>query len=137
MIRPFTRIFQISVFALLFAQVLVAQTAKTAQIKGKIIEAQTKAPLAYAEVRILKSTDSTLITGGISDDKGQVLLQVPYGQYYAVVEFLGYQAIKISNLVLSAEKTTLDLGQISLSTSVLKFARSSCTGRKKQHGTHP
>jgi ferric enterobactin receptor len=117
MIRPFTRIFQISALVLLFAQVLVAQTAKTAQIKGKIIEAQTKAPLAYAEVRILKSSDSTLVTGGISDDKGQVSLQVPYGQYYAVVEFLGYQAIKIPNLVLSAEKTTHDLGQISLSAS--------------------
>jgi outer membrane receptor protein involved in Fe transport len=117
MIRPFTRIFQITVLTLLFAQISLAQTAKTAQIKGKIIEAQTKAPLAYAEVRILKNTDSTLVTGGISDDKGQVSLQVPYGQYYAVVEFLGYQAIKISNLVLSAEKTTLDLGQISLSAS--------------------
>ena len=88
-----------------------------ANIKGKIIEAQSKAPLAYAAIRILKNSDSTLVSGGISDEKGQFSLEAPYGDYHAVVEFLGYQAIKIPSFSVSAGKNSLDLGQISLSAS--------------------
>ena len=115
--HPLTKVILAGLFILSFLSQGFGQNSKMATIKGKIIEAQSKAPLAYAAIRILKNSDSTLVTGGISDEKGQFSLEAPYGDYHAVVEFLGYQAIKIPSFSVSAGKNSLDLGQISLSAS--------------------
>lgn len=115
--HPLTKVILAGLFILSFLSQGFGQNSKMANLKGKIIEAQSKAPLAYAAIRILKNSDSTLVTGGISDEKGQFSLEAPYGDYHAVVEFLGYQAIKIPSFSLSAGKSSLDLGQISLNAS--------------------
>ena len=115
--HPLTKVILAGLFILSFLHQGFGQNSKMANIKGKIIEAQSKAPLAYAAIRILKNSDSTLVSGGISDEKGQFSLEAPYGDYHAVVEFLGYQAIKIPSFSVSAGKNSLDLGQISLSAS--------------------
>ncbi len=59
-------------FVLLFISLSVdAQNAKKgAVVKGTIIDNQTNVALGYATIRVLKSTDSTLAGGSISDDKG-------------------------------------------------------------------
>lgn len=115
--QPSTKTAQVFFFFLLCITSAFAQNNKLASIKGKVLESQSKAPLAYAEIRILKNSDSTLVTGGISDDKGQFSLEAPYGEYHAIVEFLGYQRQRIPNLSLNASKSNLDLGNISLSAS--------------------
>lgn len=115
--HPLTKVILAGILSLLFLQNGFGQNTKLANIKGKIIESQSKAPLAYAAIRILKNSDSTLVTGGISDEKGQFSLEAPYGDYYAMVEFLGYQPIKIPSFSLSPGKNTLDLGTINLSAS--------------------
>jgi len=117
MYHPSTKIVQVLFFFLLCFTSTFAQNNKLANIKGKVIEAQSKAPLGYAEIRILKNSDSTLVTGGISDDKGQFSLDAPFGEYHAIVEFLGYQKQTISNVSVGAGKNNLDLGVISLSAS--------------------
>lgn len=115
--HPLTKVILAGVFILFLVQSGFGQNSKMATIKGKIIEAQSKGPLAYAAIRVLKNSDSTLVSGGISDEKGQFSLEAPYGDYHAIVEFLGYQAIKIPSFSVSAGKNSLDLGQISLSAS--------------------
>ena len=115
--HPLTKVILAGMLSLLFLQNGFGQNTKLANIKGKIIESQSKAPLAYAAIRILKNSDSTLVTGGISDEKGQFSLEAPYGDYHAMVEFLGYQPIKIPSFSLSPGKNTLDLGTINLSAS--------------------
>lgn len=115
--HPSTKIVQALFFFLLCFTSTFAQNNKLAKIQGKVIEAQSKAPLGYAEIRILKNSDSTLVTGGISDDKGQFSLEAPFGEYHAIVEFLGYQKQSIPNISVNAGKNNLDLGVISLSTS--------------------
>jgi outer membrane receptor protein involved in Fe transport len=117
-------------FILSFLQHGFGQNTKPANIKGKIIEAQSKAPLAYAAIRILKNSDSTLVSGGISDEKGQFSLEAPYGEYRAVVEFLGYQPIKIPSFSVSAGKNSLDLGTISLSASAQNLQEVVVQGEK-------
>ena len=89
-------------------------TKKAATVKGKITDQQTNAPLGYATVWIFKSTDSTLAGGGISDEKGQILVEVGYGQYYAVVEFIGYKSLIISPFAVSKEQPTHDLGTLQM-----------------------
>ncbi|MFN8346392.1 MAG: TonB-dependent receptor [Spirosomataceae bacterium] len=90
---------------------------KAATVKGKITDVQTGAPLSYATIRVLKSTDSTLAGGGISDEKGQFTVDAPFGQYYAVLEFIGYKSIKSAVFSLSKEQPSLDLGTLKLTPS--------------------
>jgi outer membrane receptor protein involved in Fe transport len=106
-----------AVLLLLLVHAGKTQNAKLASLKGKVLEATSKAPLAYAEIRLLKNSDSTLVTGGITDDKGLFALEAPYGEYHAIVAFLGYQRQIISGINLSSAKNNLDLGLIALSTS--------------------
>lgn len=93
---------------------------KVATVKGQIIDIQTNMPLAYATIRVLKNADSTLVSGAISDEKGQFLVDLVYGQYYAIVEFIGYKPLKTSAFLLSKEQSSHDLG-------ILKIAASSQT----------
>lgn len=128
--HPLTQVILAGLFILSLIQSSFGQNTKLANIKGKIIEAQSKAPLAYAAIRILKNSDSTLVSGGISDEKGQFSLDAPYGDYHAVVEFLGYQPIKIPSFSVSAGKNSLDLGTISLSASAQNLQEVVVQGEK-------
>lgn len=128
--HPLTKVILVGLFILSFLHHGFGQNTKPANIKGKIIEAQSKAPLAYAAIRILKNSDSTLVSGGISDEKGQFSLDAPYGDYHAVVEFLGYQPIKIPSFSVSAGKNSLDLGSISLSASAQNLQEVVVQGEK-------
>ncbi|WP_028663819.1 TonB-dependent receptor domain-containing protein [Runella zeae] len=96
---------------------LEAQNTKKATIKGKIIDTQTSAPLGYATIRVHKTADSSLVSGAISDDKGQFLVEVPYGKYYTVVEFIGYKSLKSSMFEVSKEQSVQDLGVLKIETS--------------------
>lgn len=128
--HPLTKVILAGLFILFLVQNGFGQNSKLANIKGKIIEAQSKAPLAYAAIRILKNSDSTLVSGGISDEKGQFSLEAPYGDYHAVVEFLGYQPIKIPSFSVSAGKNSLDLGTISLSAAAQNLQEVVVQGEK-------
>ncbi|WP_421795487.1 TonB-dependent receptor domain-containing protein [Haliscomenobacter sp.] len=128
--HPLTKVILAGLFILFLVQNGFGQNSKLANIKGKIIEAQSKAPLAYAAIRILKNSDSTLVSGGISDEKGQFSLEAPYGDYHAVVEFLGYQPIKIPSFSASAGKNSLDLGTISLSAAAQNLQEVVVQGEK-------
>jgi ferric enterobactin receptor len=90
---------------------------KGAFIKGTIIDAQTNAPLSYATIRVLKNTDSTLAGGGISDEKGQISIDIPFGSYYAVVEFIGYKSLKTNTFSVSKEQVSHDLGPLKITAS--------------------
>ena len=96
---------------------LEAQNTKKATIKGKIVDTQTSAPLGYATIRVHKTADSSLVSGAISDDKGQFLVEVPYGKYYTVVEFIGYKSLKSSMFEVSKEQSVQDLGVLKIETS--------------------
>ncbi|WP_428655186.1 TonB-dependent receptor domain-containing protein [Runella sp.] len=91
-----------------------AQTGKKASVKGKVIDSQTNAPLGYATIRVLKSTDSSLVSGAITDEKGQFSVEAAYGDYYAVVEFIGYKPLKTTVFALSKEQPSHDVGTLKI-----------------------
>jgi ferric enterobactin receptor len=86
-------------------------------LKGKVIDSQTSTPLSYASVRVLKISDSTLIAGNITREDGLFSIDMPLGQAYAIVEFIGYQPLKISSFSLTKEQSIHDLGIIKLSSA--------------------
>ena len=78
------------------------------EIKGKIIDMETDGPLEYATVSLFNSQDSTLVTGVITDSKGNFSLKAKPGKYYVVLQFIGYES-KTININL---KDNVSLGTI-------------------------
>ena len=105
------RIFIFSV-ALMCAMVSFAQTS----IAGKVQDTQAN-PIAYATVSLLRS-DSSLVTGAITDDAGAFALSAPSGKYLLQVSFIGYQTVCQSvrtgskDLLLTLREETEQLGEV-------------------------
>ena len=70
--------------------------------------------LQYATVSLLKTADSALVTGTVSDEQGSFELAAPAGTYLLKTAFLGYETHFSSNLELSASQPRIDLPVIRL-----------------------
>lgn len=98
--------------ALLCAMVTFAQS----NLAGKVQDTQS-APIAYATVSLLR-TDSTLVTGTITDDAGAFALSAPSGKYLLQVSYIGYrtvcQTVKTGdkNLLLTLTEESKQLGEV-------------------------
>ncbi|MFM2250840.1 MAG: hypothetical protein RLZZ358_1767 [Bacteroidota bacterium] len=108
-------------FSLFFFVVLfVPQHDLVAQQKGKlrgtVQESGKASPLPFATVGVYTQKDS-LIGGGIADEKGNFEVDLPLGTFYALVEFMGFEALKSSVFTLSTKQNAVDLGSISLQSS--------------------
>ncbi|WP_161888384.1 outer membrane beta-barrel family protein [Pontibacter russatus] len=102
---------------LIFALPGMAQSGKTVTVRGKVVDTQTGQPLPYASVGLFKSGDNGLATGNITDETGLFALEAPSGEYYALVEFMGYKAVKTPVFRLTSEKPEHQLGTLRLQPS--------------------
>ena len=70
----------------------VSALAQERLISGVVIDSDSKEPAYQATVRLLK-TDSTLVTGAISDESGSFKLNAPAdGDYIVKITSIGYEA---------------------------------------------
>lgn len=86
------------------------------KIKGTVQDKSTSEPLPFSTIGVFSEKDS-LVGGGISDENGKFTVDLPFGKYYALVEFMGFEALKTDVFTLSRENQNLDLGEIGLETS--------------------
>ncbi|MGV3585611.1 MAG: TonB-dependent receptor domain-containing protein [Adhaeribacter sp.] len=98
----------------------LAQAAKKDAVKGKVQDAVTGEPLPYATVRLFRSADNALVSGNITNEAGQFTLDAPLGEYYALIEFMGYKAFKSPAFTLTNDKTEHQLGTLKLEASAGK-----------------
>src|SRR5688572_31235535 len=100
----------------LFALVCVAGNSQDPEQEGALITGsimdEKKTPVPYGNVAIHSATDSTLITGGVSDDQGNFKVPVKPGKYFVKISFLSYKEKSISNVVVA--DTRVDLGVVTL-----------------------
>ena len=87
-------------------------------IKGKILDSLSSAPVGFATIRVFSSDEKKLINGDISHDAGDFDIELPYGKYYAEIDFMGYESRKTKDIVLSQANPIYDFGAIKLATSV-------------------
>lgn len=83
-------------------------------IKGKVIDGTTGQPLDYATITILSKRDSSLVTGGITDDKGLFTIETKMGKYFAQIDFLAFETKTIERIPLGKGQFLADLGTIPL-----------------------
>lgn len=84
-------------------------------IKGKIVDANSGNPLAYATISLFSKTDSLLVDGNITDQAGIFSIATKPGIYFAKFEFLAYEPFSVDPINLA--KGTVDLGNIALKPS--------------------
>lgn len=83
-------------------------------VRGKVIEAETDAPMGYANVAIFAAADSTVAGGIMTSDNGAFELKnLAPGKYYLSVNFIGF-AKKTIQLQITPAKPVIDLGTIKL-----------------------
>lgn len=84
-------------------------------IYGKVIEAESGNPAEYAKVILHKLPDSSLVTGVMTDKKGEYLFEnVSYGKYYLIADFIGFEKV-MKKAVVSPKNSKIELETFSLS----------------------
>ncbi|MFD2570805.1 TonB-dependent receptor domain-containing protein [Spirosoma soli] len=101
----------------LTATALQAQDSGRLKLRGKVFDAQTNTPLVYANVRLFKQTDSSFVAGAITNETGDFSIDALSGNYYALLEFVGYKTHKTSAIRLARETAPHDLGTLKLAAS--------------------
>ena len=88
-------------------------------ISGTITEYETNENIPYATVALYSKNESILITGVISNDNGQFLLEkISEGDYFIKISFMGYKDHFIDSINFSIADTNIDLGIIQLKTNI-------------------
>ena len=95
---------------------------KSGIIKGVIKDFQTEAPMEYANVAIYSSVDSSLVTGGITNQAGKFeITGVDFGDYYLEAKFIGFNKTEVNKIILDKENPTSDVGNILLKPSSVEI----------------
>ncbi|MDX2283375.1 MAG: TonB-dependent receptor [Bacteroidia bacterium] len=102
-IHPHTLIRALACWLALLPGVSLAQSL-TQTIRGTVVDADSKYPLAGVTVVLLSETN-TPITGANTDDQGNYRLSsVPLGRQTLRFTYLGYQPVLLSNLIVTSAK---------------------------------
>ncbi|ESU18710.1 putative TonB-dependent receptor [Flavobacterium cauense R2A-7] len=86
------------------------QTAKV-KVTGKVIEKSTNQPLEYASIYAQNTKNASIVSGGMTDAKGEFTFDVPAGVYYIKVEFLGFKTVEFKD---KAINSNTNLGTIAV-----------------------
>ena len=74
-------------------------------LSGTILDSSTTEPLEYASISLINTRSKQLVTGGLSDEKGNFYIkEIPLGPYMAVIEFVGYKKKEIEPVNLFPNK---------------------------------
>ena len=83
-------------------------------ITGKIIDGNSKNPVARATVTVHNPQTNKLITGGYTDKQGKFTLNVSNGNYNIEVKFVGYDTIFVKNISINPSKQDHNCGDLIL-----------------------
>ena len=65
---------------------------KIGQVYGTVVDSATSKPIPYASISIVNSRSNTILTGGITDDRGIFhVKEIALGKHKVIVEYIGYE----------------------------------------------
>ncbi|KQC02740.1 outer membrane beta-barrel family protein [Pedobacter sp. Hv1] len=84
----------------------------TGRITALVLDSLTKQPIDYATVSLIKVKDNKTVNGGLTDDKGKIVLQnIAPDEYKLVVGFIGYKS-KTMLVKTTPEKLDNNVGNV-------------------------
>jgi len=113
-------------FFVLLCQIIIYSQAgmqrTPGKITGKVIDGSAKEPIEYANIIVFTSTDSSQVTGTVTNKDGQFEIgQLKPGKYYVEVQFISYQKRRFNNIILSRDKMSVDMGTIEISPTAINL----------------
>ncbi len=106
-------------------------TASSGIITGTVLDKGLKTAVEYANIAIYSKSDSTIVTGGITDQKGFFkITNLPYGNYYLIANFIGYNKKTVSDISITKAEKEINLGTIYLLQAVSKLADVEVAGER-------
>ncbi len=88
-------------------------------IQGLVTDAGNEDPVEYATIGVYRQSDSTLITGTITNTGGRFVVdKIPFGEYYVDIKFIGYQHTRVYNIEVSPGQKDIKFGEIELEQAV-------------------
>lgn len=104
----------------------------TGIVKGKVFDTADGIPVQYASVAFYRMRDSTLVTGGITNEKGEFTIdKVPMGRYYGEVKFIGYSTTRVDPFFVNPKNLEVSLGDLSLEPASENIETVVITGQKQ------
>lgn len=101
------------------------------QISGTITDKTDQAPLEYATAALYNQIDSTLVSGVITDTRGNFIFRnVKKGTYYVQASFIGYQEKRSNKILVPSNNSRINLGAIALKPSESFLEEITITGEK-------
>ncbi len=106
--------------------------AKKLVLRGKVMEADSNAPMGYANVALFLAADSTVAGGIMTADNGSFELKnlLP-GKYYLSINFIGF-AKKNIPIQINSSKPVTDLGTIRLNSTDQKISEVEVVAEKQR-----
>jgi hypothetical protein len=101
-------------------------------LTGRVLDNITNNPVEYANITLIRSRDTTAVSGGISNSEGYFdLRDLPLGRFEVRVEFMGYESLAIEDVRLSPRKSVeKHLGDIFLDPATLEGSSVEVTGER-------
>lgn len=100
-------------------------------LKGKIVDEASGLPVEYANIMLYKLKDSSLVTGGITNTKGEFSIdKVPFGRYYVIIKFIGYKNSKVEGVMVTPRQTEVTLETVKLKLASENIDEVVVTGQK-------
>lgn len=86
------------------------------RVTGKVIEQGSEEPMEFVNVVLYRSSDSTMVTGDITSDDGTyTIAPVRPGEYYMVLNFIGFRRQVVSGVTISREAMVYRAEPVALS----------------------
>ena len=104
---------RIALLILIATSAIVAANAQNnGKVTGKVLDGNTGEPLEYANITLLKASDSVMANGTVSASNGSFTISAPSGRYILKITFIGYEPyFHPAQITLQASKT-LKVGSV-------------------------
>lgn len=100
-------------------------------VMGMVVS-KDKEPMPYTTVYVLNPKDSAVVTGGLTDEKGFVLIKdIQWGTYILEISALGYQKHYSAPFTLSSTNKRYNLKQFVLTNKTTRIGEVEVTAKKE------
>lgn len=100
-------------------------------IRAIVRDAKTNTPLEYASATVHKSSDSSAVGGSATGKDGELLIpNIPEGEYYVKISFIGYDKTIIPNIKISQAQKEISLGIIKVNPTAVNMNTINVVGEK-------
>ncbi|MEJ2103627.1 MAG: outer membrane beta-barrel family protein [Ignavibacteriaceae bacterium] len=106
---------------IVFPQQKQSGSLKDLHIVGKVLDSSTKHTIEYANVVVFSLKDSSMITGGVTDSKGNFNLTISStGKFRIEIRFIGYDTHTVETEI-KPDTKTINLGEIFIHPSAINL----------------